>query len=134
MVRRKGLQVVVGLALVIGLLAGCQMAQGPSDEDQIRSLIQQFVDAGNKGDVDTVMSAFADDFDMDGIDKEGVQFMMEDAAASGVEFDNSEAEIKVAPDGKTATVEGVMVDYTPYSTKLEKRDGKWLIVGAEEQY
>ena len=134
MVRRKGLQVVVGLALVIGLLAGCQMAQGPSDEDQIRSLIQQFVDAGNKGDVDTVMSAFADDFDMDGIDKEGVQFMMEDAAASGVEFDNSEAEIKVAPDGKTATVEGVMVDYTPYSTKLEKREGKWLIVGAEEQY
>ena len=134
MVYRKGLPLVLGLALIVGLLAGCQTAQGPGDEAQVRSLMEQFVAAGNKGDVDAVMANFADDFDMDGIDKEGVQFMMEDAAASGVEFDASEVEIKVAPDGKTATANGVMVDYTPYATKLEKRDGKWLVVGAEEQY
>jgi len=134
MVYRRGLPLVLGLALIVSLLAGCQTAQGPSDEALIRDLIKQFVDAGNKGDVDAVMANFADDFDMDGIDKEGVKFMMEDAAASGVEFDASEVEVKVAPDGRTATASGAMVDYTPYSTKLEKRDGKWLIVGAEEQY
>lgn len=134
MVYRRGLQLVLGLALVVGLLAGCQTAQGPSDEEVIRGLIGQFVKAGNEGEVGAAMALFADDFDMDGLDKEGIQFMLEDGVAAGVEFDDSEAEVKVAPDGKTATVSGVMVDYTPYTTKLEKRGGKWLVVGAEEEY
>jgi hypothetical protein len=136
MVHRRELPLVLGLALVVGLLVGCQtMARGPSDEEQIRTLINKFVDAGNKGDVEAVMAAFADDFAMEsGEDKEAVRAVLEEGVAAGVEFDAADVTIKVAPDGKTAQVEGVTVDYTPYTTTLKKRNGQWLITSAGEQY
>jgi len=136
MVHRKGLPLVLGLALVVSLLVGCQMmARGPSDEEQIRTLINKFVDAGNKGDVEAVMAAFADDFAMEtGEDKEAVRSVLEEGVAAGVEFDATDVTIKVAPDGESAEVEGVTVDYTPYVTTLKKRGGEWLITSAGEQY
>jgi hypothetical protein len=127
--------VVSGLALVVALLAGCQMAQGPSDEAQIRDLVKIFVDAGNKGDVDAAVSILADDFmTEDGMDKEDMTFQLEDGIATGIEFEATEVEVKVAPDGKTGTVSGVMVDYTPYVATVVKRNGKWLVTGVEQEY
>jgi|GEM_PF-1747271 len=136
MVRRTGRPLMLGLALVVGLLVGCQMlAPGPSDEEQIRSMIDTFVNAGNKGDVDAVMACFAEDFATeDGADKETIRFMLEDGIASGIEFGASDIEIDIAEDGTTAKVEGVEIDYTPYVATVAKRNGKWLIVGGEEQY
>jgi hypothetical protein len=122
--------------LVACLMVGCQMmAQGPSDEEQIMALINKFTEAGNKGDLDTLMTAFADDFAMEtGEDKEAVRAVLEEGLAAGVEFDAADAKVTVAPDGKTAKVEGVTVDYTPYATSLKKINGQWLITGAGEQY
>ena len=136
MLHRPRFSVVLGLALVVGILAGCQMmARGPSDEEQIRALVNKFVDAGNNGDLDTAMSAFADDFMRDdGVDKEDVRFMFEDGIASGIEFGASDIEIDIAEDGKSAKVDGVEIDYTPYFATLEKRDGTWVIVGGGESY
>ena len=136
MVRRAELPLVLGLALVVGLLAGCQMmARGPSNEEQIQSLIDTFVDAGNKGEIEAVMSCFAEDFETeDGADKETIRFMLEDGIASGIEFGASDMKINIAEDGKSAEVEGVEIDYTPYIATVEKRAGKWLIVSGEEQY
>ena len=135
MVYRRGLPLVVGLALTVGLLAGCQMAQGPSDEEQIRRLVEVFVDAGNKGDVDTAVSILADDFmTEDGMDKEDMRLQLEDGIATGIEFEATDVKVKVAPDGKNATVSGVMVDYTPYIATLVKRGGKWVVTGVEEEY
>lgn len=135
MVHSRGLSVVSGLALVVALLAGCQMAQGPSDEAQIRDLVKIFVDAGNKGDVDAAVSILADDFmTEDGMDKEDMTFQLEDGIATGIEFEATEVEVKVAPDGKTGTVSGVMVDYTPYVATVVKRNGKWLVTGVEQEY
>ena len=135
MVHSRGLSVVSGLALVVALLAGCQMAQGPSDEAQIRDLVKIFVDAGNKGDVDAAVSILADDFmTEDGMDKEDMTFQLEDGIATGIEFEATELEVKVAPDGKSGTVSGVMVDYTPYVATVVKRNGKWLVTGVEQEY
>ena len=135
MVHSRGLSVVSGLALVVALLAGCQMAQGPSDEAQIRDLVKIFVDAGNKGDVDAAVSILADDFmTEDGMDKEDMTFQLEDGIATGIEFEATEVEVKVAPDGKSGTVSGVMVDYTPYVATVVKRNGKWLVTGVEQEY
>jgi len=136
MVHRRLSPVVLGLALVAALLVGCQMlAGGPSDEEQIMTLINKFVEAGNKGDLDTLMTVFADDFTMDtGEDKEAVRAVLEEGLAAGVEFDATDAKVTVAPDGKTAKVEGVTVDYTPYETTLKKINGEWLITSAGEQW
>ena len=135
MIHRRGLTLVLGLALMVALLAGCQTAKGPSDEAQIRNLVKVFVDAGNKGDVDTAVSILADDFmTEDGMDKEDMTFQLEDAVATGIEFEASEVEVKVAPDGKSGTVSGVMVDYTPYVATVVKRNGKWLVTKVEEDY
>jgi ketosteroid isomerase-like protein len=111
------------------------MAQGPSDEEQIRGLVKLYVDAGNRGDVETAVSIMADDFmTEDGMDKEDMTFQLEDAIAAGTEFEATEVEIKIAPDGKNATVSGVSVDYTPYVATLEKRAGKWLVTSVAEDY
>jgi len=136
MIRRTGWLLMVGLALVASLLVGCQMlAGGPSDEEQIRTMIDTFVNAGNKGDIDAVMACFAEDFATeDGADKETIRFMLEDGIASGIEFGATDIKIDIAEDGKTAKVEGVEIDYTPYVATVAKRNGKWLIVGGEEQY
>ncbi len=136
MVRRSHVSLVLGLALVAGLLVGCQtVARGPGDEQQIRSMIDKFVNAGNKGDVETVMACFADDFATeDGADKETIRFMLEDGIASGIEFGARDIQIDIAEDGKTAKVKGVEIDYTPYVATVAKRNGKWLIVGGEEMY
>jgi len=135
MVNKRGLSLALGLALVFGLLVGCQTAQGPSDEEQIRGLVKIFVDAGNKGDVDAAMSIFSDDFmTEDGMDKEDMRFQLEDGAATGIEFEATDVKVKIAPDGKSAAVSGVMVDYTPYVATAVKRDGKWLVTGVEEEY
>jgi hypothetical protein len=136
MVHRRVFPAVVGIVLVAGLLAGCTMtAKGPSDEEQIMALINKFTEAGNKGDLETLMAAFADDFAMDtGEDKDAVRAVLEEGLAAGVEFDATDAKVTVAPDGNTAKVEGVTVDYTPYATNLKKMNGQWLITGAGEQY
>ena len=136
MLHRKGFSHLLGLAFIVGLLVGCQMmARGPSDEEQIRGIVNKFVNAGNKGDLDTLMSVFADDFMRDdGVDKEDLHAMFEEGIASGLEFGASDIKIKIAEDGKSAEVEGVEIDYTPYVANLEKRGGTWIIVGGGELY
>ncbi len=136
MVYRTRFSLVLTLALAAGILAGCQMmARGTSDEEQIRAVVTKFVTAGNKGDLDALMGVFADDFVRDdGVDKEDLRFVFDDAIASGIEFGASNLKIKVADDGKSAEVEGVEIDYTPYYATLQKRGGVWIITGGGELY
>ncbi len=136
MVCRNTFSAVVAAALVVGLLAGCQkLPSGPSDEEQILKLAQDFVNAGNEGKIDAAMAVFADDFEMEtGEDKVAMRHLIEDAIASGIEFEASDLKVKMAGDGKTAKVEGVSVDYTPYVATVAKRGGKWLIIRVEESY
>jgi len=94
-----------------------------------------FVDAGNKGDVATAVSILADDFmTEDGMNKEDMTFQLEDGIATGIEFEASDVKVKIGPDGKSGTVSGVMVDYTPYVATVVKRNGKWLVTKVEEEY
>lgn len=136
MVDRGMLSAVMAATLVVGLLVGCQtISSGPSDEEQIRQLTQDFVKAGNEGKIDAAMAVFADDFEMEtGEDKEAMRLLLDDAVASGIEFEASDLKVKMGQDGKTAQVEGVSVDYTPYVATVAKRDGKWLIIKVEESY
>jgi hypothetical protein len=136
MVCRNTFSAAMVAALVVGLIAGCQMMpSGPSDEEQILKLAQDFVNAGNEGKIDAAMAVFAEDFEMEtGEDKEAMRYLLEDAIASGIEFDATDLEVKMAEDGKTAAVEGVSVDYTPYVASVAKRDGKWRIIKVEESY
>ena len=136
MVYRNTFSAVVAAALAVGLLVGCQMMpSGPSDEEQICQLANDFVKAGNEGNIDAAMAVFADDFEMEtGEDKEAMQYLLEDGMASGIEFEASDLKVEIADDGKTGTVEGVSVDYTPYLATVVKRGGKWLIIKVEEAY
>lgn len=136
----NGLKAVLGLALVAALVAGCAgvapgvapgVAQGPSDEEQIRALIGKFVQAGNKGEIEAVMSCFAENFMTDsGDDKASIRDQLE--GAGGVEFSAENLKITIAKDGKTAEVDAVEIDNTPYIAGLTKRDGKWLITSGRE--
>jgi len=136
MVCRNTISAAMMAALAVGLLAGCQtMSSGPSDEEQIRQLVQDFVKAGNEGKIDAAMAVFAEDFEMEtGEDKEALGYLLEDAIASGVEFDATDIEVEMSPDGKTAKVDGVTVDYIPYVATVAKRAGKWLIIKVGESY
>jgi hypothetical protein len=136
MVYRTKCSLAVTLALVVGIVAGCQtVTGGPSDEEQIQALVTKFVDAGNKGDLETLMSVFAEDFVRDdGVDREDLRAIFDDAIASGIEFGMGDLKIKVADDGRSAEAEGVEIDYTPYVANLEKRGGAWTIVGGGELY
>ena len=86
-------------------------------------------------DISKAMMAIADDFENDqGLDKSGQTEFLQGAADQGVledmEIDNTSRQITIS--GDTATVGPTVVEGSfgtiTFEFKLEKRDGRWLIV------
>ena len=136
--------VLVALALAV-LLGGCASsgagggARGPSDEELIQQLVDTTLEALKAQDIDTMVAAYADDFDSNqGMDKAGmVEFLngaKEQGFLEGVTVDTS---------GMTSTIEGTSANVGGISLegafgvldlafKLEKRDGSWVITYQEQ--
>jgi len=135
MARRGYGTLILGMTLLVTLIAGCQtVRKSANDEEQIRHLVNTFVEAGKQGDIEKVMSCIAEDFRAgDGMDKEGIRFELADAMRSRAEFSAADMKVNIARDGKTAEVEGVSVDYTRYVVTVAKRGGTWLAVRSREQ-
>jgi len=122
---------ILGVGMVLGLLAGCQMlARGPSDEEQIRALTNKFVQAGSNQDLESLMSCIAENFEGEnGEDKEAIGEIFEYLFTINAQFDATDVVVNIAEDGKSAEVGEVDIMETPYALLLKKQGGTWLITG-----
>ena len=131
-------------ALTVAMLAGCAggggAAKGPSDEEIINAIVADFKTAFTAGDVDKVMSYYADEFKSDqGMDKAAYGTFLKDAKEQGF-LDGIEINIvdtKVTIDGEKAKVGPVEAEGSfgllTLSMDLEKRDGTWVVVYQAQQ-
>lgn len=131
MLCRLRVPLILGVGVVLGLLVGCQTLQpGPSDEEQIRALIDNLVEAGNKRDLETTMWCFDDHFEGEmGENKEELSDLFESVFAMEAEFAATEFVVDIAEDGNSAEVKAVNLLQTPYVLALGKTGGTWLITG-----
>ena len=136
MMCRQRVPLTLMVGLILGLIAGCQIfGRGPTDEEQIYALVERFVKAGNEGDLETIMSCFADDYEAEtGDDKEAIRGLFEYIFSIGAEFQARQIVVYVAEDRKSAEVKNVHVLDTPYVLDLKKRRGTWLITGSRRSY
>ncbi len=118
-----------------GGVSGGDMPKGPTDEEQILTLLDSVTTALQSGDVETMASYYSDDFMTNqGQDKAAtVQFLngvKEQGFLDGIEIDNTGRNITI--DGDTAEVDGVGLSgafgVLNLGFKLEKRDGSWVVV------
>ncbi len=125
------------VALVVVAMVGCASGgggYGMSDEDVIRGIVQDAMDALAAQDIDTMMVAYADDFESDqgGGIAETKEFLVgakEQGFLDDVKYSLDALEISV--DGDTAKagpaeLEGVFGALT-LEFELTKRDGQWLV-------
>jgi hypothetical protein len=125
---------IVSVALIVTVLAGCQTVtpDRSNDEKQIRALMNTFVEEAKRGDLETVMICFAEDFrSNDGLDKKGLRRVLKDAVGTNTEFSAVDMEVTFAEDGKTAEVNSVSVDSQNYIVTVAKRGDKWITVGSQ---
>ena len=132
---------LIAVVVVVGLLAaGCEMAGGLSDEDQLTAALGQWKSALEAQDLDKMIEPYSDDYEGErGEGKEGVrQFlggMIDEGALEDVEMDISEAEIKI--EGDKATVGPIMYagdwgEIEMMRILKKESDGVWRVVGTEQ--
>ena len=124
------------VALAVVAMAGCASGggYGMSDEDVIRGIVQDAMDALAAQDIDTMMVAYADDFESDqgGGIAETKEFLVgakEQGFLDDIKYSLESLEITV--DGDTAKagpaeLEGVFGALT-LEFELTKRDGRWWV-------
>ena len=126
-----GCVVVTALALAVG----CATMGGPSDEEAIKALVDQFVAAGNSQELEPMMALFSDDLESEtGENKEDMEMLLEEAFFAEVDFGAEDAEITIVEPGKKAKINGLTVDYSPYYADLVKGSGGWKIIARGADY
>jgi len=123
------------------LAVGCATGgSGPSDEELVQGVINQYLAALNAVDLDAAFALYSDDYQGTFGDKEAERVFMDDAKDQGylddMEFDVSDIAITV--DGASAQVAGIVSETlmatADLTLTLEKRDGAWVITGSEVVY
>ena len=123
------------------LTAGCAtLGSGPSDEELIQGVVDQYVAAMKAVDLGAAFVLYADDFQGTFGDKETEREFLENSKnqgyLDGMKFDISGLVISI--DGAAAQVDGIATE-TPMANAdialtMEKRDGAWLITESEVVY
>ena len=128
-------------ALAVVVLGACVTGGGgPSDEDAIRQIVDDAMAALVAADIDTMVAAYADDFESDqgGGKAEMIEFLngaKEQGFLEDIEIDVSSMVITVEGDtgsAKPIDLEGAFGALT-LEFDLVKRDGKWW-VSYQSQY
>lgn len=112
---------------------------GPPPEEVIGNLITSTLASLAEGDVDTVMTGYAEDFTWDNGDKAGMQAFLQQAVDAGF-MDGMTADTEnmvVAVDGDSASVSGVTIEGAfglfDLTFDLENRDGQWMVIKQTQQ-
>ena len=113
---------------------------GPTDEEVIAQMVDRAMSLLSSGDVETLMTMYADDFASDqGMDKNGMTQFLTGAKDQGFlegMTTNSDA-MAIAVDGDTASVTGVAIEGAfgalTLGFGLERRDGVWIITSQTQQ-
>lgn len=132
----------IAIVMCLTLLAvGCATGgSGPSDEELVQGVVDQYVAALKIVDLDAVFALYSDDYQGVFGDKEAEKAFLEDAKDQGymedMEIDISDLAITV--DGESAQVAGIVTE-TPMAVAdatltLEKRGGAWVITESQIEY
>ena len=144
MTKTRFMQILACL-FVLAALVGCASggaggAAGPSDEELVNTLLESVTAALGAGDIDTMMSYYADDFvDNQGQDKAAMTAFLsgakEQGFLEGMEIDNSGRTVTI--EGDSATVDGVGLSgafgVLNLGFKLAKRDGTWIVTEQSQE-
>jgi len=128
--------VFLALSIVLGTAMGCAtVAQTPTDRAQIQLVLDQWKAAAESGDVDRLMSLYADDYNANGQTKADVAkdlaSELKDSKSEGLVIIVNVATITI--DGNKATAMPIAassrVGSDSFRFDLAKEQGRWLIVG-----
>jgi hypothetical protein len=131
---------IVGLCLVN--LVGCATTskpKGPSDEELISGVMNGVLEALKAGDVEKMMTGYADNFSSEQGDKAAMQAFLQGAKDQG-----ALQGITASTEGMAITVEGEMAKVAPVvvegmfgqltlAFELAKQDGTWMITKQSQQ-
>ncbi len=120
---RQTLTAIACLAALV-LAAGC----GESDEEQAREVVQEYVDASNDEDFETVCDLYSDELKQQFGADDCPGFVEEQS--SGVEQELEFVDVRVNDDTASAQVDAVRdAEGGParIGLTLERRDGDWKI-------
>ena len=111
-------------------IAGC----GESDQEQAREVVQDYVDARNDGDFETVCELFSDTFkDQLGVGEDCAAFIEEQTTCGDAESTLEVVDVRVKNDRATADIDVVREGEGPsrVTLTLASEDGEWKITGLQ---
>ena len=132
---------IATVACLTLLAIGCATGgSGPSDEELVQGVIDQYLTALKAADLDAAFALYSADYQGSFGDKEAEKVFLGNAKdqgyLAGMEFDVSGLAITI--DGASAQVTGIVSETTMATAdvelKLEKRGGAWIITGSEVVY
>ena len=147
--RRSGnaLTVLLTLLAVALLASGCATSgsaaaaapAGPSDEEQIQTILNSALSALESGDIASLMSNYSEDFTWDQGDRASMEAFMTQAKDAGFldGFSSDMSGLTINVDGDSATATGASVEgafgLLDLSFTLAKRAGSWIITQQSQQ-
>lgn len=111
-------------------IAGC----GESDQEQAREVVQDYVDARNDGDFETVCELFSDTFkEQLGVGEDCAAFIEEQTTGGDAESTLEVVDVRVKNDRATADIDVVREGEGPsrVTLTLASEDGEWKITGLQ---
>jgi hypothetical protein len=107
--------------------AGC----GESDQEQAREVVQEYVDASNEGDFETVCDLYSDSFKQELAVEDCPGFVEENTSGAGGEL--SVVDVRVSGDRATADLDVTQGQEGPsrVGVTLEREDDEWRITGLQ---
>jgi hypothetical protein len=125
MLRRTITAMVCAAALVAA--TGC----GETDQEQAREVVQDYVDASNEGDFETVCDLYSESFKQELAVEDCPGFVEENTSGAGGEL--SVVDVRVSGDRATADLDVTQGQEGPsrVGVTLEREDDEWRITGLQ---
>ena len=118
-------------ALLCGVAIAAAAGCGESDQEQAREVVQDYVDANNDGDFETVCDLYSESFKQELAVEDCPGFVEENSSGAGGEL--SVVEVRVNGDRATADIDVSRGQEGPsrVGLTLEREDDEWRIVGLQ---
>jgi hypothetical protein len=125
MLRRTITAMVCAAALVAA--TGC----GETDQEQAREVVQDYVDASNEGEFETVCDLYSESFKQELAVEDCPGFVEENTSGAGGEL--SVVDVRVSGDRATADLDVTQGQEGPsrVGVTLEREDDEWRITGLQ---